>query len=53
LGSVAGVLELLKVEGRDEGEYICSANNGVGSPITKTIRITVNSKNNLKAKLTL
>ncbi len=37
-------LHLAGVQSESRGEYVCTAQNGVGLPLTKTIRITVNSK---------
>ena len=29
---------------RDKGEYTCSAENGVGEPISKTVKLNINGK---------
>jgi hypothetical protein len=41
---VSEELHLAGVQSESRGEYVCTAQNGVGPPLTKTIRITVNSK---------
>jgi hypothetical protein len=43
-------LHLTGVQSESRGEYVCTAQNGVGPPLTKTIRITVNSKYFLSRK---
>ncbi len=42
-----GSLVLWRVGLRDEGQYTCAAENGVGDPLTKTVSLKINGKNKL------
>ncbi|CAL4194541.1 unnamed protein product, partial [Meganyctiphanes norvegica] len=37
-----GTLEVIRAERRHEGRYICEANNGVGSGLSKLVNLSVN-----------
>ena len=45
-----GSLVLWRVSLRDEGQYTCSAENGVGEPLTKTVSLKINGEKTLKDK---
>lgn len=39
-----GSLTIREVSEEDEGEYMCQANNGVGSGLSKVVRLNVHGK---------